>query len=104
MSAVPGLSGALKLYESEKVKDRTQGGTLLREIISNRANLDVLQTTANRDGGKGWIALFQCLFASVLIEKKTVIKKTATNTESGLPAGESPLTHTALSFSADAQR
>lgn len=89
MSAVPGLSGALKLYESDKVKDRMQGGTLLREIISNRDNLEALQATASRDGGKGWIALFQCLFASVLIEKKTVIKKVAANTDSGLPAGTS---------------
>ncbi|GMK57115.1 hypothetical protein CspeluHIS016_0309550 [Cutaneotrichosporon spelunceum] len=86
MSAVPGLSGALKLYESDKVKDRTHAGTLLREIIGNRGNLEALQATANRDGGKGWVALFQCLFASVLIEKKTVIKKIAANTESGLPA------------------
>ncbi|KLT40283.1 hypothetical protein CC85DRAFT_157894 [Cutaneotrichosporon oleaginosum] len=86
MSAVPGLTGALKLYESDKIKDRAQGGALLREIIGNRANLEVLQATANRDGGKGWVALFQCLFASVLLEKKTVIKKTASHTESGLPA------------------
>ncbi|BEI92084.1 uncharacterized protein CcaverHIS019_0409040 [Cutaneotrichosporon cavernicola] len=86
MSAVPGLSGALKLYESDKVKDRMQGGTVLREIIGNRANLETLQAIANRDGGKGWIAFFQCLFASVLIEKKAVIKKIGANTESGLPA------------------
>jgi ataxia telangiectasia mutated family protein len=86
MSAVPGLNGALKLYESDKIKDRAQGSSLLREIIGNRSNLELLQATANRDG---WVALFQCLFAAVITEKKTVVKKFAANTESGLTAGES---------------
>lgn len=91
MNSVTGLSGALKLYGSEKIKDRAQGSTFLREIISNRSNLDRLQDTASRDGGQGWIALFQCLFQAVLLEKKTVCKKIGSDSASGLAAGESTL-------------
>lgn len=87
MNSVTGLSAALKLYGSDKIKERGQGSTLLREIISNRANLERLQDTASRDNGQGWIALFQCLFQAVLVEKKVVIKKIATDTSSGLAAG-----------------
>ena len=73
--AVSGLQGALKLYASDKVKDRADGHTRIRGIFSDRENLRVFQETARRDGGAGWIALFQCLFQAVILEKKAFLKK-----------------------------
>jgi ataxia telangiectasia mutated family protein len=77
MSSVSGLKGALKLYESEKIKDRAQGGELIREILSNRDNLLAFQETAGRDSGGGWIAFFQCLFQVVVTEKRAALKSNA---------------------------
>jgi hypothetical protein len=37
MSSVSGLKGALKLYESDKIKDRAQGGELIREITCSHS-------------------------------------------------------------------
>ena len=73
--AVGGLQSALKLYASDKVKDRADGHTRLRGIFSDRDNLQIFQQTARRDGGAGWIALFQCLFQAVIFEKKAYLKK-----------------------------
>lgn len=89
MNSVTGLSGALKLYGSDKVKDRDQGSTLLREILSNRSNVDRLQETASREQGQGWIALFQCLFQVVLLEKKNVVKKLSSKTPGSAAASKS---------------
>jgi hypothetical protein len=74
MSSVSGLKGALKLYESDKIKDRAQGGELIREILSNRDNLLAFQETAGRDSGGGWI---QCLFQAVVTEKRAASKSNA---------------------------
>lgn len=78
MSSVAGLRSALKLYESDKVKERSQGGELLREIFSSRENLAAFQEAGTKDGGGGWVALFQCLFQAVIKEKKAALKSNAT--------------------------
>jgi ataxia telangiectasia mutated family protein len=78
MSSVSGLKAALRLYESDKVKERAQGGELIREIFSNKENLLAFQETASRDGGAGWVAFFQCLFQVVVSEKKVVLKANST--------------------------
>lgn len=75
MNTVSGLQTALKLYASEKVKERSQGHEHIREIFGNRENLAIFQETASREGGAGWIALFQCLFQVVVVEKRAVMKK-----------------------------
>lgn len=80
MQRVSGLQSALTKYDSSKVKDRAQGALELRQIFSNRDNLDVFQETAAPDGGAGWIAFFQCLFSVVLAEKKAYLKPNSTAT------------------------
>lgn len=74
-SAVQGLQSALRLYESEKVRDRAEGQNRIRDIFSNRENLLAFQETASRDGGAGWVAFFQCLFQVVVLEKRVWLKK-----------------------------
>ena len=76
-STVSGLQSALRLYESDKVRERADGQSRIREIFSNKENLLVFQVTAARDGGAGWIAFFQCLFQVVVLEKKTCLRKAA---------------------------
>ena len=73
--AVSGLQTALKSYASEKVKERSEGHSRIRQLFSNPDNLRLFQETASRDGGAGWIALFQCLFLVVSLEKKVYLKK-----------------------------
>lgn len=80
MQRVSGLQSALNLYDSAKVKERAQGAAALREIFSNRANLDIFQESAARDGGAGWIAFFQCLFQVAVTEKKAYLKANSTAT------------------------
>ena len=83
-STVQGLQSALRLYESDKIRDRADGHNRIRDIFSNRENLAAFQETAARDGGAGWVAFFQCLFQVVVLEKKAWLKKA-----SGGPQGES---------------
>jgi ataxia telangiectasia mutated family protein len=77
MSSLPNLHSALNLYNSDKIKSRAQGSDQLREIFSNRENLVKFQETASKEGGAGWVALFQCLFQVVVVEKKGVLKANA---------------------------
>ncbi|ORY28799.1 hypothetical protein BCR39DRAFT_533939 [Naematelia encephala] len=77
MNKVPGLQAALKLYSSDKVKERAQGHDAIRGIFSSRENLSNFQETAAKQGGEGWIAFFQCLFQVVVTEKKAALKKGA---------------------------
>ena len=76
-SAVSGLQSALRLYESDKVRERSEGQARIREIFSNRDNLHLFQETASRDGGAGWVAFFQCLFQVVVLEKRACFRKSA---------------------------
>jgi len=73
--SVPGLQSALRAYDSDKVRERAEGAARLREIFSNRENLLSFDRTASRDGGEGWVALFQCLFQVVVLEKKNWLRK-----------------------------
>jgi ataxia telangiectasia mutated family protein len=75
MSSVAGLQSALKNYSSDKIKDRAQGQEAIREIFSDRDNLNIFQNTARQEGGAGWIAFFQCIFQVVVADKKAVMKK-----------------------------
>ncbi|WWD21232.1 hypothetical protein CI109_105716 [Kwoniella shandongensis] len=77
MNSVSGLQSALRLYSSDKIKDRSQGLEQIREIFSNRENLAIFQETASKEGGAGWIAFYQCLFQVVVMEKKAVVKRGA---------------------------
>ncbi|WVQ93187.1 hypothetical protein IAU59_000251 [Kwoniella sp. CBS 9459] len=74
MNSVNGLQTALRLYQSDKIKERGQGLEQLREIFSNRENINTYQEIAQRDGGAGWVALFQCLFQVVVKEKRLATK------------------------------
>lgn len=85
MQRVSGLQHALTQYDSSKVKERAQGAAALREIFSNRENLEVFQETAARDGGAGWIAFFQCLFQVAVNEKKAYLKPNSTATSEYAP-------------------
>jgi ataxia telangiectasia mutated family protein len=78
MTSLPNLQPALRLYASDKVKDRSQGSEIIREIFSNKENLQIFQETASRESGTGWLAFFQCLFQVVVTEKKGVLKANAT--------------------------
>ncbi|WVQ63855.1 uncharacterized protein L199_002011 [Kwoniella botswanensis] len=80
MNTVQGLQTALRLTTSDKIKDRTQGIELVREIFSNRENLNAFGETARKEGGAAWIAFYQCLFQTVVMEKKLVVKPGATST------------------------
>ncbi|WRT69110.1 uncharacterized protein IL334_006094 [Kwoniella shivajii] len=80
MNTVQGLQTALRLSTSDKIKDRTQGIDLVREIFSNRENLNAFGDTARKEGGAAWIAFYQCLFQVVVMEKKAVVKPGATTT------------------------
>ena len=82
MNSVNGLQAALRLYASDKVKDRQLGGEQVREIFSNRENLDAFQETAQLAGGQGWVAFYQCLFQAVVLEKKAALKKPSGQGES----------------------
>lgn len=75
MNTVAGLQTALSNIESDKITERRAGQDALREIFANRENLLVFQETAALDGGSRWVALFQSLFQSVVLEKKAVIRK-----------------------------
>lgn len=81
-SAVPGLARALKHYDSDKVRDRTTGAQELREIFSNRGNIEKFQQEAFPDNGAGWVYFFQILFQVVVLEKKAATKR------SGVASGE----------------
>jgi len=96
MGTVPGLDRALKLYDSDKIGERTQGSKSLHEIFSNRENLELFQERARVNNGAGWVSLFQVLFTVVLTEKKLVPKKT------GGPAGMS-LTYMAYLLTASGE-
>ncbi|WVF65515.1 hypothetical protein IAT40_000243 [Kwoniella sp. CBS 6097] len=74
MNSVNGLQTALRSYQSDKIKERGQGLEQLREIFSNRENINTYQEIAQRDGGAGWVALFQCLFQVVVMEKRLATK------------------------------
>ncbi|WVW79405.1 hypothetical protein I302_101374 [Kwoniella bestiolae CBS 10118] len=80
MNTVQGLQTALRLSTSNKLKDRTQGIELVREIFSNRENLNAFGETARKEGGAAWIAFYQCLFQTVVMEKKLVVKPGAAST------------------------
>ncbi|ORX39340.1 hypothetical protein BD324DRAFT_619326 [Kockovaella imperatae] len=82
--AVSGLQGALKLYGSDKVKERADGHTRIRGIFSDRENLRVFQESARRDGGAGWVALFQCLFQTVIMEKRVFLRSATAQAEKRL--------------------
>ncbi|RXK38992.1 hypothetical protein M231_03722 [Tremella mesenterica] len=77
MNTVSGLQSALRLYNSDKIKDRSQGAEHVREIFSNPENLLSFQEYAARDSGAGWIALFQCMFQVVVLEKKVTTRRDA---------------------------
>ncbi|KAK8844109.1 hypothetical protein IAR55_006903 [Kwoniella newhampshirensis] len=77
MNSVSGLQPALRLYSSDKIKDRSQGLEQIREIFGNRENVASFQETASKEGGAGWIAFYQCLFQVVVMEKKAVVKRGA---------------------------
>lgn len=68
--AVAGLRVALKEYESDKVRERTSGAERLREIFGNKENLWLFHESGGQQGGAGWVALFQSLFAGVSVEKR----------------------------------
>lgn len=74
---VPGLSGAVKLYTSDKLKERAQGLEQIKDIFDSRDNVARFHETASREGGAGWVAFFQCLFQVVANEKKAALRKTA---------------------------
>jgi hypothetical protein len=78
MASLPNLQPALKLYNSDKIRDRAQGSEQIREIFSDKFNIVLFQETAARQGGEGWIAFFQCLFFVVVTEKKGVLRSNAT--------------------------
>lgn len=74
-NSFPGLEPALRLYQSDKIKDRSEGQTLIRQLFSNKENLIRFQESASRSGGQGWIAFYQCLFQVVILEKKVCLRK-----------------------------
>lgn len=76
-SSVPGLSAAIRLYVSDKLKERSQGLEQIRDIFDSRDNVARFHETASREGGAGWVAFYQCLFGVVVNEKKAVMKKSA---------------------------
>lgn len=76
-TSVPGLSGAVKLYTSDKLKERSQGLEQIKDIFDSRDNVTQFAESATREGGAGWITFFHCLFQVVSTEKKAVLKKAA---------------------------
>lgn len=79
MSTIPGLSSALKSYDSDKPTERSRGLVELREIFSNRENVDQFNKGASKHGGEGWVSFFQCLFQAVSLDKKAAIKEAISN-------------------------
>ena len=98
--SVAGLHSAVKLYGSDRIKDRAQGAEHIREIFSNPENLLVYQEKASRDGGASWSSLFHSLFQAVILEKKAVTKKDGkvSTAQGGYPTTCSPLLTAALSL------
>lgn len=74
---LPGLNKALRMYESDKVKERAEGAAQLRAILGDEGNWKRFSESASREGGAGWTALFQGLFQTVVAEKKAVVKANA---------------------------
>lgn len=85
MSRVAGLNAALKLYDSDKIKDRAEGGLQLRQIFANRDNVLAFAESAGRDSGEGWLSLFQCLFSAVVAEKRKAVRASSAAGESVVP-------------------
>lgn len=75
MNTVAGLQTALNNLESDKVTVRKQGQETLRGIFDNRDNLNILKHALAAKGGEPWIALFQSMFHTVVLEKKAVLRK-----------------------------
>jgi ataxia telangiectasia mutated family protein len=76
-NSIPGLSAAIRLYTSDKLKERAQGLEQIRDIFDSRDNVARFHETAAKEAGAGWVAFFQCLFQVVVMEKKAVLKKAA---------------------------
>ena len=74
-NSVPGLSAAIRLYVSDKLKERSQGLEQIKDIFDSRDNVTLFHETAAREGGAGWVAFYQCLFGVVVNEKKLALKK-----------------------------
>lgn len=68
----PSLRQATTLLKGEKIKERQEGLALIKEIFSDERNLEALDPKGD---GKSWLATFQSLFNTVIIEKTTCTKK-----------------------------
>lgn len=79
-NGVPGLSDAIRLYVSDKIKDRVLGLEQLKDIFGSWDNVTQFHETACKEGGAGWVAFYQCLFGVVVMEKRLVLKKAGSAT------------------------
>jgi ataxia telangiectasia mutated family protein len=90
--SVAGLRVALKEYESDKVRERAGGAERIREIFGNKENLVTFHDVGGQQGGAGWVALFQCLFQGVSVEKRGMKRGNASATsQSASPHCEAAL-------------
>ncbi|WWC63986.1 uncharacterized protein I303_106592 [Kwoniella dejecticola CBS 10117] len=77
MNTVRGLENALQQTQSKVIKDRVEGVRKVRELFSNRQNLNAFSDVASREGGSAWISFYECLFNTVAKERAYVVKPAA---------------------------
>ena len=68
------LKSVIAQLKSDKLKERQQGLTSLREVFSRDSVVENLDPDGD---GKAWLVVFQALFTAVLNERSTAIKKGA---------------------------
>ncbi|PPQ98246.1 hypothetical protein CVT26_003417 [Gymnopilus dilepis] len=75
MSGKDTLRAVLDKLKSDKIKDRQEGLTLIRETFTEKV---IAKWHINANGGsdpKLWLPVFQALFSAVIVEKTAVSKK-----------------------------
>ncbi|EJD07243.1 uncharacterized protein FOMMEDRAFT_100399 [Fomitiporia mediterranea MF3/22] len=66
------LKSVINQLKSDKLKDRQQGLSSLREVFSRNSVVDNLDPDGD---GKSWLVVFQALFTAVLNERSAALKK-----------------------------
>lgn len=77
------LAGAISLVSSDKIKERTEGCQLLRQMFAISSNVEALSSTAD-----GWLKILQALFGAVAVERTASLRTTKSSSGASSSNGE----------------